>query len=98
MKNLYPKLFLIVIMIMLSGTLISQNLIHGLVTDKDSGLPIVNVQVRENRNLQATITDSLGKFTLEINEYPCILNFSHLPSKSILFFFSISSWDARTES
>lgn len=78
MKNIYPKLFLIIILVVLAGTLKSQNLVHGFVTDKDSGLPIANVQVSENRNLQAAITDSLGKFTLEINEYPCILNFSHL--------------------
>lgn len=82
MKELFKSLLAILIVIVSLGPLQSQNLIHGLVLDKESGFPIANVHITENRNLQTTISDSLGNFIIELSSFPAILNFSHLSYKS----------------
>ena len=78
MNRLAHGLILTLLLMMAVGSLKSQDLIQGLVLDTDSGLPIAHVQITESRNSRSTISDSLGRFSLEIKKFPTILNLSHL--------------------
>ena len=61
----------------------NSHVISGYVTDKETGKPIYNVNIREIKTTNGTNTDENGFFFIKTIKFPTVLEFSHVAYKSI---------------
>src|SRR3569833_851420 len=58
------KVYILLIMLLLSSGLYAQTLVKGVVVESGSGIKLENVFVRDLSNKQATLTDKSGRFII----------------------------------
>src|SRR3569833_3278181 len=58
------KVYILLIMLLLSSCLYAQTLVIGVVVESGSGIKLENVFVRDLSNKQATLTDKAGRFMI----------------------------------
>ena len=89
-----PYRFIIVLLFLFPATLIvaqNNHLITGYITDKETGKPIYNVNIKETRSNNGTTTNENGFFFIKTNKLPTVFEFSHVAYKTLKHECSISS-------
>ncbi|MBN2411778.1 carboxypeptidase-like regulatory domain-containing protein [candidate division KSB1 bacterium] len=61
------------------------NVIHGVIRDKDTGIPLPNANIQIVGTYRGTITNNSGRFKLEVREYPVRIRVRYIGYRSTEF-------------
>ena len=59
-----------------------QKVIYGVIRDKDTGAPLPNANIQIVDTYRGTITNNLGRYRLEVNEYPARIRVRYIGYRS----------------
>ena len=73
-----PKIFVLFMMLMLTGLGINAQMVSGTITSEKDGTPLIGASVLEKGSNNGTITDVDGKFSIKLTKTPGVLEVTYI--------------------